>query len=63
MGTSGLVGQFEAFTSMVGDYGTVRTLIIIIVMHFILPAIVTIGFDWAVRRFGWVKKGDMKLAK
>ena len=63
MGTSGLVGQFEAFSSMVGDYGTVRTLIIIIVMHFVLPAIVTIGFDWAVRRFGWVKKGDMKLAK
>ena len=63
MGTSGLVGQFEAFTSMLPANGVFRTTVTVIVMHFLLPAIITLGFDWAFRRIGWVKKGDMKLIK
>ncbi len=63
MGTSGLVGQFEAFTAMVPANGVFRTTVTVIVMHFLLPAVVTLAFDWAFRRLGWVKKGDMKLAK
>lgn len=63
MGTSGLVGQFEAFSAMLPANGVLRTTITVIVMHFLLPAIITLGFDWAFRRIGWVKKGDMKLAK
>ena len=61
MGSAGLVGQFEAFTSMQGDFGTVRSLIIILIMHFILPALLAIGFDIGFRKLGWVRKGDMKL--
>ena len=63
MGTSGLVGQFEAFTAMVPANGVLRTTLMIAVMHFLLPAIVTLAFDWAFVRLGWVKKGDMKLSK
>ncbi len=63
MGTSGLVGQFEAFTAMVPANGVFRTTVMVIVMHFLLPAVVTLGFDWAVCRLGWVKKGDMKLTR
>lgn len=61
MGSAGLVGQFEAFTSMQGDFGTVWTLIIIAVMHFVLPAVVTLGFNAIFVKLGWVRKGDMKL--
>ena len=63
MGTSGLVGQFEAFSAMLPANGVFRTTVTVIVMHFILPAVVTLAFDWAFRRLGWVKKGDMKLVK
>lgn len=63
MGTSGLVGQFEAFTAMVPANGFVRTLITVIVMHFLLPALVTLAFDFVFRRIGWVKKGDMRLPR
>lgn len=63
MGTSGLVGQFEAFSVMLPSQGVFRTTVTVILMHFLLPALVTLGFDWVFRRLGWVKKGDMKLSK
>ena len=61
MGSAGLVGQFEAFTAMKGDFGATWTLVIIAVMHFILPALVTLGFNFLFVKLGWVRKGDMKL--
>lgn len=63
MGTSGLVGQFEAFSAMLPANGVFRTTVMVIVMHFLLPAVITLGFDWAFRRLGWVKNGDMRLSK
>ena len=63
MGTSGLVGQFEAFTAMLPANGVLRTTLMVVVMHFLLPAVVTLAFDWAFCRLGWVKKGYMKLLK
>lgn len=63
MGTAGLVGQFGAYESMVGEYGTAATLIIIAVMHFILPAVLTLLFDFAGRRIGYIKPGYMRLEK
>lgn len=61
MGSAGLVGQFEAFTSMQGTYGATWSIIIIAVMHFVLPALVTLGFNYAFIKLGWVRKGDMRL--
>ncbi len=61
MGTSGLVGQFGAFTAMVPERGLVVTIIEVVLMHFILPAALTLIFDLALRKLGWVKAGDMKL--
>lgn len=63
MGTSGLVGQFEAFSAMLPANGVFRTTVSVVVMHFLLPAIVTLAFDWAFCRLGWVRKGDMRLSK
>ncbi len=61
MGTSGLVGQFGAFEAMSGTFGPVVTLLEIAAMHFILPAALTLMFDFAGRRLGWIKNGYMKL--
>ena len=36
-------------------------LIQILIMHFILPAVVTLIFSEAMRKAGWIKDGDMKL--
>lgn len=60
MGPSGLVGQFSAY-SVIGDTPLWIFLIEILVMHFVLPAVLTLSFDAAFRKIGWVRKGDMRL--
>jgi len=62
MGTSGLVGQFGAWTAMAEPFGAVPTLVLIAVMHFLLPAALTLLFSELFRKWGWIKYGDMKLA-
>jgi uncharacterized membrane protein len=61
MGTSGFVGQFGAFSAMNDEFGTVLTLVYILLMHFVLPAVITFLFDLLFRKIGWVKKGYMKI--
>ena len=58
MGTSGFVGQFGAFDAMGFDAASVLT---VFLMHFILPMALTLIFDLAFRKIGWVKKGYMKI--
>ncbi|MBQ4599456.1 MAG: PTS sugar transporter subunit IIC [Clostridia bacterium] len=60
MGTSGFVGQFGAFEAM---GASVETCILVLLMHFILPALLTLGFDLCFRKLGWIKPGYMKLAQ
>lgn len=59
MGTSGLVGQFGAFEAMGVDLTSCVT---VLLMHFVLPALLTLGFDLVMRKIGWVKAGYMRLA-
>lgn len=62
MGSSGLVGQFMAYDSMVkAGFSPVITLLLIIVMHFILPAALTLAIAEAMRKMGLIKNGDLKL--
>lgn len=61
MGTSGLVGQFEAFSSMVPANGVFRTTVMVVLMHFVLPAALTLIFDRIFFKLKWVRKGDMRL--
>lgn len=56
MGTSGLVGQFNAVAVMGSG-----SLWKIILLHFILPAIITLLISEFMRRKGLIKAGDMKL--
>ena len=58
MGTSGLGGQFGTFEAM-GMTGGV--MFKVVMLHFILPAILTILISEYMRKTGWIKYGDMKL--
>ncbi len=58
MGTSGLVGQFGALSAM--GYSN-EVYIQIALVHFILPAILTLIFSEIMRKKEWIKSGDMQL--
>lgn len=60
MGTSGLVGQF----AMVDVMGTSpRTFILILLMHFIFPGVISLVVANFMRSKGLIKPGDMKLGQ
>ena len=61
MGTCGFVGQIMAYQTMSPTVGTGAALLEIIVMHFVLPAVLCLLFSEGMRKFGWIKSGDMKL--
>lgn len=63
MGTSGLVGQFGAYSAMAESFGQTETVIIIAVMHFIAPAILSLMFHWAFKKLGLVKDSYLALEK
>jgi uncharacterized membrane protein len=62
MGTSGLVGPLAAYTTMI-EPGVATGPIIakIICLYFIAPAIISLAIHLPMKKFGLVKKGDMKL--
>ncbi len=63
MGTSGLVGQFGAYSAMAAELGQLETVIVIAVMHFIAPAILSLLFHWIFKKIGLVKDSWLALEK
>lgn len=62
MGSAGLVGQFMAYDSMVtAGFSPVVTLLEIILMHFILPAVISLAVAEAMRKMKLIKNNDLKL--
>lgn len=61
MGTSGLVGQIMTWQDMAGESTSFGLVFKIIMLHFILPAALTLIFSEFMRKKGWIKDGDMKL--
>ena len=62
MGTAGLVGQITTYQTMVGaGENVVSVLFKIILLHFVLPAILSLGISEFMRKKEWIKDGDMKL--
>lgn len=58
MGTCGLVGPIGVFT----DMGfTANSIIGVIVVCILLPAVLSLLFSEIMRRLGWIKEGDLKL--
>ena len=62
MGSAGFVGQIAAFGAMTeSGISTWMALLQIAVMHFILPALLTLGVSEFMRKKGWIREGDMAL--
>lgn len=59
MGTCGLVGPLGVFTDM--GFGT-NSVIGVILVCFLLPGVLSLVFSEIMRKLGWIKEGDMKLA-
>ena len=62
MGTAGLVGQINAYQTMV-EAGQAPSMVLlqITLMHFVFPAILSLGISEFMRKKGLIKEGDMKL--
>lgn len=58
MGTSGLVGQFGTWAAMAGERGV---LFKILLLHFLLPAALSLVTSELMRKWGMINKDDMKL--
>ena len=59
MGTSGLVGQFGTLAAM--GY-TPAVFMQIGLVHFLIPAVISLAVSEFMRKKGWIKFGDMKLS-
>ena len=63
MGSAGFVGQFAAYGSMIeGGMGSVQAILLIGLMHFLLPAALTLLISEVMRKVGAIKEGDMSLS-
>lgn len=62
MGTSGLVGPIMTFNTMT-ESGTTPlvAILLILLLQFVLPALLSLGISEAMRKLGWIKHGWMKL--
>ena len=63
MGTSGLVGQIMTWNVMGPTTSWPVLLGMILLMHFIAPAALSLLFAELMRKKGWIKSGDMLLEK
>jgi uncharacterized membrane protein len=62
MGTSGLVGPLATYATMSPEADSAGLLIVkIVCMYVIAPAVISLGINTIMARFGWIKPGDMKL--
>jgi uncharacterized membrane protein len=61
MGTSGLVGQFGAFATMAETMPAINAVGLILLMHFLLPAALTLLISELFRKAGWIRFGDLQL--
>lgn len=61
MGSAGFVGQIMAWQSMSQSMPVAVVAAEIIIMHFVLPAVVTWALSEFMRKMKWIKEGDMLL--
>lgn len=70
MGTCGLVGPLGVISGWLNPVAEGASAIVpgradwlgLVLICFVLPAVLSLAFDWVLRRIGWVKDGDMKLS-
>lgn len=63
MGTAGLIGQITTFQTMVAaGVAPAVVLLEIMLLHFILPAVLSLAISEFMRKKKWIADGDMKLS-
>ncbi|MBQ8502655.1 MAG: PTS sugar transporter subunit IIC [Clostridia bacterium] len=63
MGTSGLVGQFGAYSAMSESFGSAETIGLIVLMHVVAPAVLSLIFHFIFKKIGLVKDEYLSLKK
>ena len=64
MGSAGLVGQFMAYDSMISSgVSPLVSILEILIMHFVLPAVISLGIAEAMRKLKLIKNNDLKLVE
>jgi len=68
MGTCGLVGQIGIYTGWINDIAvgtktaiTATDWVGLALICFVLPAVLSWGFCQILRKWNWIKEGDLKL--
>ena len=61
MGSAGLVGQITTYQTMIAYDDPKLVIIKIILLHFVLPAVITLFFSEVFRKANLIKSGDMAL--
>lgn len=61
MGSAGFVGQIMTFETMTETMAPSVVLLLILIMQFILPALLTFLISEYMRKKNWIKYGDMSL--
>ena len=61
MGSAGFVGQIMAYQTMTETASSKIVILQIIIMHFVLPALLTFIISEFMRKKEWIKQGDMAL--
>ena len=62
MGTAGLVGPIMTYSTMTSaSTSSVMAIIIIVIMCFVAPAVLSLLFSEVMRKLKWIKAGEMKL--
>ena len=65
MGTSGLVGLFDTFDVMcfdaAGNFTSFVPMIPVLIVCVLAPIVLVFALDLLMRKFGWIKKGDLSL--
>lgn len=61
MGSAGLVGQLTTYETMTAYEPVDMVLLKIVLLHFLLPAVLTLIFSELMRKKGLIREGDMAL--
>ena len=63
MGSAGLVGQIMTWQVMSTSVPSARLLVTILLFQFVAPAVLTLGISELMRARGWIRPGEMALAR
>ena len=56
-----LIGQFSTWHSMVPSTPGAIVIIEMVLMHFLLPGLISLSVSEVMRKLSWIKNGDMRL--